>query len=161
MAWKRRRSWGVRASVHFLKTTFLILSGPGAFIRLSFLMHLSICLVVISPGSDTGVGYVYPSKVGGDVGGDVGGGGKKAFASTLLFASLVFAWVGRLSESLEFSVGILVRLPSEGSELRYLFAIQISSPLMFSSQSNQWSCLVCLIISEYLFCWILCCLCEG
>ena len=77
-----------------------------------------------------------------------GDGGKNAAAKIALFSSLVEAVEIEPYRFVIWRVGMGDGLPSEGSALRYSFAIQISSLLMSSGQSNQWSRLDFLIASE-------------
>lgn len=66
-----------------------------------------------------------------------GGGGKNVIARTLLFLLLLLLVVhGVLFGLLNLSVDTPDGLPSNGLVLRYLFVIQISLLLMFSSQLN-------------------------
>ena len=65
-----------------------------------------------------------------------GGGGKNVIARTSLFLLLVLVVHGVLFGLLNLSVDTPDGLPSNGLVLRYLFVIQISLLLMFSSQLN-------------------------
>lgn len=83
---KRHSKCGAKVLEHFLNTMFLMPSGPGAFMGLSLLIECSICSIVMSGGSGTGLGY---SASSGTEDWDSGGG--KEVASAVLFSSLVDA----------------------------------------------------------------------
>ena len=56
MAQNRRSRWGISMLEPFLDTTFLMLSGPGAFMGLNLLRECSSCSAMISEGLWTGSG---------------------------------------------------------------------------------------------------------
>ena len=120
------------------------------------LVAFLICSLEMGSKSQISFGYTNCSGVSSG-----GLGGKKVFASILLFSSLVVAEVSCPLRS-ALRTGILDLPPSPARDEVYLCAVQMSGSSAFSSQSRQCCLLVCsrllwnFLLASFLSAWVWC-----